>query len=110
MRRVSGDSRLRRRIRARIGLSAAVARSGDALAGGCGSGSAVAVAISDTIEGFDLGKILVDGLELLAQPLDVAVDGAIVDVDVLAIGAIHELIAALHMAGTQGQRLQDEEL
>src|SRR6202035_3458617 len=70
----------------------------------------LAIAISDAIERFDLCEIVVDRLELLAQPLDVAVDGAVVDVDVLAIGRIHQLVAILDVAGALRQRLKDQEL
>jgi hypothetical protein len=41
----------------------------------------VAIAVADAVEGLDLGELVVDDLELLAQPLDVAVDGAVVDID-----------------------------
>ena len=34
---------------------------------------------------------------------------AVVDVDVLAVGGVHQLVAALDMAGAGRQRLQDEE-
>src|SRR5215468_8607531 len=98
MRRVSGDSRRRRRRR-RTSRGARAAASAGADAGAFGS--AVAVAISDTIKRFDLRELAIDRLELLAQPFDVAVDGAIVDIDVLAIGAVHQLIAALDMTGPQ---------
>src|SRR5216684_2140456 len=71
---------------------------------------AVAVAISDAIERLDLGEFAVDDLELLAQPLDVAVDRPVVDIDVLAIGRVHQLIAAFDMALARRQRFQNEEL
>src|SRR5690348_10119955 len=105
MRRVSGDSRGRGR-----GLVAAAGAACPSAAAAAGRGSAVAVAISDAIKRFDLREACVYGLEFLAQALDVAVDGAIVDIDVLAIGAVHELVPALHMAGPQRQRFEDEEL
>jgi len=38
-------------------------------------------AVSDAVERFDHLEIVVHHLELLAQPLDVAVDGAVVDID-----------------------------
>ena len=38
------------------------------------------------------------------------VDGAIVDVDVLAVGHIHQLIAGLHVSQALDQRLEDQEL
>ena len=48
--------------------------------------------------------------ELLAHPLDVAVDGAVVDIDLIVVGRIHQVVAALHEAGPLGQRLQQQEL
>src|SRR5579883_2808330 len=105
MRRVSGEKRRRRRVSGPV--SAAPARA--ARAGRCFA-SAIAVAVSDAIERLDLRELAVDHLELLAQPLDVAVDRAVVDIDVLAIGRVHELVAALDMAGPRRKRLQDEEL
>src|SRR5690242_3885496 len=99
MRRVSGDSR--GRVRGLVAAAGAACPSTGATAR---RGSAVAVAISDAIKRFDLREARVYGLEFLTQALDVAVDGAIVDIDVLAIGAVHELVAALHMAGAQRQR------
>ena len=56
-------------------------------------------AVADTIERFDHLEVVVDRLELLAQPLDVAVDRAVVDVDVLAVGGVHQLVAVLDVAG-----------
>src|ERR1700730_7706898 len=103
MGRVSRDSR-RRRAGAATG-AASCSRCG----GVCGFASAIAVAIADAIKSFDLAKARIDRLELLPQPLDMAVDGAVVHVNVLAIGAVHELIAALDMPGPKRQRLQDQE-
>ena len=54
-------------------------------------------------------KFVVRHLEFLAQPLDVAVDGAVVDIDLVVIGRVHEIVAALHEARTLGQTLQDQE-
>src|SRR5260221_9958290 len=103
MRAVSGE---KRRRRGRSAMAALVAR-GDARAP---AASTVAVAVSDAIERLDLGELAVDHLELLAQPLDVAVDGAVVDVDMLAVGGIHQLVAALDVTGPRRQRFEDEEL
>ena len=59
----------------------------------CGTGAPVAVVVSseriqtflvpvpDAVQRFDLGEVGIDFLELLAQALDVAVDGAVVDID-----------------------------
>ena len=60
------------------------------------------VAIAYAIEGFDCGKIIVDRTHFLAQTLDVAVDGPVVDIDLIVIGDIHQLIARFHEAGTLG--------
>src|SRR3954469_2506925 len=66
--------------------------------------------IPDTIQRFDHVEIIVDGFELLAQALDMAVDGPVVDVYLLIIGRIHQRVTALHDAGALGQRMQDQEL
>src|SRR5262249_41564086 len=65
--------------------------------------------VTDAIKRLDHLEIIVDDLELLAQPLDVAVDGAVVDIDLVVIGRIHQRIAALYDAGTGRKRLQDQE-
>ena len=67
-------------------------------------------AVADAVERLDHVEVLVGLLELLAQPLDVAVDGAIVDVNLVVVGRIHQRIGGLHHAGSRGQSLQDEEL
>src|SRR5271167_4861110 len=67
-------------------------------------------AISDAIEGFDHLEFRLDHLELLAQPLDVAVDGAIVDIHLIVIRRVHQRVAALDHAGTCRQGLQNEKL
>src|SRR5258707_5346525 len=74
------------------------------------TGSGVAVSVSDAIKRFDLLEFAVDLAELAAHPLDVAVDGAVVDIDRLAVGGVHQLVAVLHMARPLGQRLQKQEL
>ena len=90
MRRVSGDRCQRTRTRKR-GRRVAGARgfARGSAAAAASSGLVVAVTVSNAIQGFDLCEIGIDGLELLTQPLDVAVDGAIVNVDVLAVSAVH---------------------
>src|SRR5205823_13185175 len=79
------------------GASAGIGRltgAGSDARSGPGFVSAVAVSITDAIESFDLAEFGIDRLELLAQALDVAVDGAVIDVDMLAIGRVHQLIAS----------------
>src|SRR5665213_3032333 len=50
-------------------------------------------------------RLVVDDLELLAQAFDVAVDGAVVDINLVVIGRIHQGVAAFHDAGAGGERL-----
>src|SRR5471032_1479165 len=73
-------------------------------------GSGVAVSVSDAIERFDLLEFAVDLTELAAHALDVAVDGAVVDVDRLAVGGIHQLVAVLDVPRPLSERLQQQEL
>src|SRR3954466_7660461 len=99
------------------GASAMSAWSGSAFIGPSSGGlargegaSAFLEAIADAVERLDHFEVRIGDLELLAQPLDVAVDGAVVDIDLVVIGGVHERVAALHHAGTLRQRLQDQEL
>src|SRR5690606_19362783 len=71
--------------------------------------SALVVPVADAVEGFDGVELGVDVAEFLAEPLDVAVDCSVVDIDLIVISCVHQLIAAFHIAGTLGQRLQNEE-
>src|SRR6185437_16737001 len=59
--------------------------------------------IADAVQCLDHLEIVVDHLELLAQTLDVAVDGAIVDIDLIVIGRIHQRVAAFDDAGAGGE-------
>src|SRR6185295_17220702 len=71
--------------------------------------SALVVAVADAIERFDRVEVAVDVAEFLAEPLDVRVDGSIVDIDLIIIGRVHQLVAAFHVTGALGERLEDEE-
>src|SRR5574338_652097 len=73
------------------------------------SPSGFVVPVADAIEGFDRVERVVDVAEFLAEPLDVAVDGSVVDIDLIIIGRVHQLVAALHVTRALGQRLEDEE-
>src|SRR6476469_2133792 len=66
-------------------------------------------AVADAIERFDPVEAVVDGAELAAHALDVAVDRAVVDIDVVLIRDVHQLVAGLHHAGPLRQRLEDHE-
>src|SRR5690349_12245823 len=105
MRKVSGESQARRGGRRNAILPGAgsaygspTTRDGPLPAGGRGW-LTVAVAVSDAIERLDQREVVVDRLELLPEPLDVAVDRPVVDIDVLAVGGVHQLVAALDVAG-----------
>src|SRR5690606_28351642 len=58
-------------------------------------------AVSYAVKRFDHLEFVVDRLELLAQPLDVAVDGAVVHINLVVIGRVHQRVAALDHAGPQ---------
>src|SRR5262245_29808602 len=52
------------------------------------------VSVTDTIEGLDHVKAIVHHLELPAQPLDVAIDRAVVNIDLIVIGRLHQGVSA----------------
>src|SRR5436305_7151880 len=60
--------------------------------------SAFLEAVADAVERLDHVEVIVGLLELLAQALDVAVNGAVVDIDLVVIGRIHQRVAPLHHA------------
>src|SRR5688500_18235040 len=66
--------------------------------------------VAYAVEGLDRLELAVGGAELAPEPLDVAVDGAVVDVDVVLIGDVHQLVARFDHAGPLRQRLEDHEL
>ncbi|SPU62348.1 Uncharacterised protein [Brucella melitensis] len=59
--------------------------------------------ITDAVERFDHLEAVVNRLELLAQTLDVAVDGAIIHIDLFIIGRIHQGVTAFDHAGALGK-------
>src|SRR4051794_25715388 len=67
-------------------------------------------AVPDPIERLDRLELRIGGAELAPQPFDVAVDGTIVDIDVVLIGDVHQLVPRFHHAGPLRQRLEDHEL
>src|SRR3982751_6896909 len=66
--------------------------------------------ISDPIERIDRIECRVDGAELAPDALDVAVDGAVVDINIVVIGDVEQLVAGFYDAGPLRQRLKDQEL
>src|SRR5580704_7802806 len=64
--------------------------------------------IADAIQRLDHVKIVVAGFELLTQALDMAVDGPVVDIDLIVVGSIHQSVAALHHTRPAGERLEDQ--
>src|SRR5262249_31163762 len=65
--------------------------------------------LTDAVKRLDHVEIVVSHFEFLAQPLDVAVDRPVIDIDLLVIGRIHQRVAALDHAGAERQRMQDQE-
>src|ERR1700731_3678609 len=66
-------------------------------------------AIADAIKGLDHLEIVIHDLEFLAQALDVAVNRAVVDIDLIIIGRIHQGVAALDDSGPRCESLEDQE-
>src|SRR5256885_5020507 len=66
--------------------------------------------VSDAIERVDRVEGGIDGAELAPDALDVAVDGAVVDIDIVAIGDVEQLVAGFYDSGPLGQRFEDQEL
>src|ERR1700761_3902244 len=64
-------------------------------------------AIAYAVQGLDHLELVIGHFELLAKPLDVAVDGAVIDIDLIIIGSIHQRVAAFHDARALGERLKD---
>src|SRR5579862_8139576 len=71
------------------------------------SWSLVGKSVSDAIEGLDGPELGIDRPELAPEPLDVAVDGAVVDIDFVVISCIHQLVTRLNEAGSLGQCVKD---
>src|ERR1700747_2027762 len=65
--------------------------------------------IADAVERRNHVEGIVDALELLSQALNVTVNGAVVDIDLVVVGRIHESVAALDHPWSGCQRLQDQE-
>src|SRR5579872_4645866 len=68
------------------------------------------IAISDTIKGFDCVEALVGGLEFFPEPLDVAVDRSVIDIDLIVIGGVHEAVAAFDETRPLRECLKNQEL
>src|SRR5258707_200997 len=61
-------------------------------------GSSFLEAIAHAVERLDHVEGVVNDLEFLAQALDVAVDRAVVDIDLVVVGGIHQGVATFHHA------------
>src|SRR3546814_3301598 len=55
--------------------------------------------VAHAVKRLDRAEIFVDGPEFAPKALDVAVDGTIVDIDVVLIGYVHQLVARFDDAG-----------
>src|SRR5262245_32031321 len=67
-------------------------------------------AVADAVKRLDHIERVIDLLEFLAQTLDVTVDRAVIDINLIVVGRIHQRIAGLDDARPCGKRLQDQEL
>src|SRR5256885_6923528 len=67
-------------------------------------------AVSDAIEGIDRVEAPVDSAKLAPDALDVTVDGAVVDINIIAIGDVEQLVARFYDAWPLSQRFEDHEL
>src|SRR3954470_14955088 len=73
------------------------------------SNSLLRETVTRAIKRFDRIEFGIDLAELAPHPLDVAVDRAVVDIDVVLIRRIHQLIARLDHAGPLRKRLENQE-
>src|SRR5215204_1341837 len=78
-------------------------------AGSLAAASHLLEAITDAIERLDHVEVIIGLFKFLAQALDMAVDGTVVDIDLIVVSRIHESVAAFHHTGAARQRLQDQE-
>ena len=67
------------------------------------------VSVPDPIKGFYLCEILVSFSEFSTKALDVAIDGAVVNIDILAVRRVDQLITVLDVTRVSRQRLDDKE-
>src|ERR1700761_2583012 len=72
--------------------------------------SGFTVAIADAIKGLDRVELRVHLAELPAHAFDVAVDGAVVDIDLIVVGGVHQVVAAFDEARALRQGLQQKKL
>jgi hypothetical protein len=62
--------------------------------------------VTDAIKRIDHVERVVGPLEFLAQTLDVAVDCAVIELNLIIVSGIHQSVATFDHAGTCGERLQ----
>src|ERR1700737_2695272 len=66
--------------------------------------------VTHSIKRFDHVKALVDGPKPVPQPLDVAINGALVNIELLIVRSAQERVATLNCIGSTRERLEDQEL
>ena len=62
--------------------------------------------VTNAVYGFDHVEVRINGLDSPTDPLDMAVDGPVINVDMLTKGCVHELVSAFNVAGIFSQRLK----
>src|SRR4051795_4106370 len=66
-------------------------------------------AVAHAVERLDRLELGIGRPELAPEALDVAVDGAVVDIDVVLIGDVHQLVARFDHSRPLRERLEDHE-
>src|SRR5919112_1964994 len=66
------------------------------------------VAVARAVDALERTEPGIDGHELLTDPLDVTVNGAIADGRAIRIRVLHQLVAREHYPGATHQRLQQQ--
>ena len=67
-------------------------------------------AVPNTIECIDHVEAAVHHPEFLAHSLDVAINGSFVDMDIIAIGGIHQCVATFYYSRAAREQLQKKKL
>jgi len=63
------------------------------------------ILIPHTIKGLDSVKRFICFAELLPKSFDMAIDCAVIDINLIIVSGVHQLVSGLHIARTFRQRL-----
>lgn len=73
-------------------------------------GSVFLVAVANAVQGFDLVEIIIHLPEFFADPLDVAVNGAVIHIHGVSVGRINQLIAGFDQTGALRKGFDQQKL